>query len=83
LDVGGCLLEPEGRECVDVRGVCVVCWDVRGVCLLEGGKCVGVRGVWVVCWDVRGVCLLEKGECVIAMQSKLGCHPHLARRAIG
>ena len=48
LDVGGCLLEPEGRECVDVRGVCVVCWDVRGVCLLEGGKCVGVRGVWVV-----------------------------------
>jgi hypothetical protein len=73
LDVGGCLLEPEGRECVDVRGVCVVCWDVRGVCLLEGGKCVGVRGV----------CLLEKGECVIAMQSKLGCHPHLARRAIG
>ncbi len=56
----------------------VLCWDVRGVCLLEGGKCVGVRGVWVVCWDVRGVCLLEKGECVIAMQSKLGCHPHLA-----
>ena len=31
-----------------------------------------------MCWDVRGVCLLEKGECVIAMQSKLGCHPHLA-----
>ncbi len=40
--------------------------------------CEGSVGGVHMCWDVRGGCLLEKGECVIAMQSKLGCHPHLA-----